>query len=382
LSIKEIFKGLKKYRLSLAIAFALGLGSFALNYHNFYVINSINTPYILSSIAQGLASLMALLFVIIFFLCQSTRRASILSRILKPDGYFLLCIYILSIMVSLLLLQTSPKNLLEVKIASMIFLSGFCLLALFPFVEFINKMVKELGIHDIIADLATLNFPEQNFKFGESIDDLDKIGPQDICSLCSDTIVETLVKELFKILNKNLSANEISIIALQKSVKLMISISEINGQQECTNITFKIVHDKIGYLIQEYAEDVVPGVQDFWDWLVKEILRILTDYHWSKECLIFLKDHYIRVFIKIPYMNKVFLKKNEKQHNTLSANKDKIKDAIMKLLKEKIISKKDIEKILEKKDYYPISGKYNVSNFNDKELDEIDKYVKSLLGIE
>jgi len=378
--IKKILsyrKDLIKYRWSFVIALALWLVSWALSHYNIY---HAYTPYILSSIAQGLASLMALLFVIIFFLCQSTRRASILSKILKPDGFFLLGIYVLSIMISLLLLQTSPKNLLELKIASIIFLSGFCLLALFPFVEFINKKIKELGIHDIIADLAILNFPEQNFKYGEAIDELYKIGPQDICSLCSDIIVETLIKELFVVLNNNLSSNEVNIIASEKSIKLIISISEICGQQDCKNNIFKTIHEKIGVLIQKHIENTYRGVRDFWNWLTEEILRILTDYKWTKDCLIFLKDFYIKVFIRI--LGITYIQSNNRvQSYGTSHIRDKIKDAIKKLLKEKSISEKDIKTTLGKKDYTHISGSYQ-HYFNNENLDKINKYVKDLLEIE
>jgi len=106
-------------------------------------VNNINANYILSSITQGLAALVALLFVIFFFLCQSTGRVSMLSQVLKPDGYFLLSIFMISIMLPLIIIKIGYTIFLVNLSISMCF---FCLLSLFPFVIVVNEITKGYGI--------------------------------------------------------------------------------------------------------------------------------------------------------------------------------------------------------------------------------------------
>jgi len=192
LSIKEIIKGLTKYRLSLEIALALGLGSFFLNYHNLYSINSINTPYILSSIAQGLASLMALLFVIIFFLCQSTGRVSILSQILNPDGYILLGTFFVSILFPLVVMRIDYiGSLVDVSIG----LATLCFVMLFPFINTMNNKIKEFGIRNYLVEIDGLRADSHKRRFNEIFEDLKRIPAKEIVNLQSISSIDFFIEK-------------------------------------------------------------------------------------------------------------------------------------------------------------------------------------------
>ncbi len=189
MSIKEIIKGLKKYRISLAIAFALGLVSWIVSYHNIY---HEYTPYILSSIAQGLASLMALLFVIIFFLCQSTGRVSILSQILNPDGYILLGVFLISILFPLIVMKISNVGILvDVSVG----LATLCFVMLFPFINTINSKVKDFGIRNYLVEIDGLRSDYHKRRFNEIFEDLKRIPAQEIVNLQSISSIEFFISK-------------------------------------------------------------------------------------------------------------------------------------------------------------------------------------------
>jgi hypothetical protein len=192
LNLKEIANGLTKYRLSLEIAFASGLGSFALNYHNLYLINSMNTPYVLSSIAQGLASLMALLFVIVFFLCQSTGSVSILSQILNPDGYIFLGVFLLSILFPLFALRIVY---IEVLADISIGLATLCFFMLFPFINTVNSKVKDSGIRNYLVEIDGLKPDYHKRRFSEIFEDLKGIPTQEIVNLLTVSSIEFFINK-------------------------------------------------------------------------------------------------------------------------------------------------------------------------------------------
>lgn len=162
-----------------------------------YISNN-NANYILSSITQGLASLVALLFVIMFFLCQSTGKVSMLSLILKDSGYFLLSIFIISIMLPLITIKIGYTVFLVDLSISMCF---FCLLSLFPFVSVVNEITKGYGISEIIAELEGVELPKDNIKYRGFIDDLRKVGPEDIIKLVPHESIDSLIKILNRSIN-------------------------------------------------------------------------------------------------------------------------------------------------------------------------------------
>ena len=157
--------------------------------------NITNANYILSSIAQGLASLVALLFVIIFFICQATNKISIFSHLLNPDGFFLLGLFVISILFPIIAIKISHNNnLVSISIS----LCSFCLYSLFPFIVFVKNTLVKFGIPELIANLGILQFPQDNFKYAEFIFEIARINPKVIVKLEPEMLIYSLIEILEK----------------------------------------------------------------------------------------------------------------------------------------------------------------------------------------
>lgn len=186
--------GLKRYSWSFGIALIVFL---ILQFAFKSAVSTTNANYILSSITQGLASLVALLFVIIFFLCQSTGRVSMLSQVLKPDGYFLLGIFVISIIFPLIIMKIGYTKYLNILVNISISLATFCLFSLFPFINSVKQAMKNFGITHNLSKLPTLNIEYQHkLKAEEIIDDLLVFEPKEIVESTPDKIVHILVQIL------------------------------------------------------------------------------------------------------------------------------------------------------------------------------------------
>lgn len=208
-----------------------------------------NARYILSSIAQGLASLLALLFVIIFFLCQTIKRISILSRILNPDGYILLTSFIVSIMLPLLMLKMEIYGIwIEISIALVL----FCLLSLIPLTNRVNLILKQFGISNTIFELMTLEFPQDNIRYMELMNDLMEVGIQDIVKLEPQFVLDPFIE----FLENNILNGKIPFSYKGAPMHILseIAISSIFLKEE-KEYFYKVIKDKINELIFRYENE-------------------------------------------------------------------------------------------------------------------------------
>lgn len=155
--------------------------------------NSTNANLIVSLTTPSLVALLALFFGIVHFFSQLTKRVSVFSFVFKTDGFFILIIYIIGIVLPLITIKVDyPEFLVNLTIS----IFAFCFLSLGPFIIALNEKRIEFGIHDIIANLPSLEFPRDTLKFEELMDDLLEIPLQKILYLDSDTIITSLITYL------------------------------------------------------------------------------------------------------------------------------------------------------------------------------------------
>lgn len=358
--MKEIFKKLFKYLLPLGLALILSLISWVLSYNN---ISKINTPYILSSIAQGFASLMALLFVIIFFLCQSTNRVSMLDQILKPDGYFLLGVFILTVLFPLFILKTVPNEFL---IDFSIFLALFCLISLFPFVGSINRNFKRFGIINILSEMINLKHQQNKIRYQEVFEDLMEISSEQIVRLESNEIVYSLVQELGNAVSK-IEGFHHKRNALRKASDLAIfSLIVYDNEEPLEYLLSNIIHNRINsaYLrgdieflniILNIFNDLLVGMEKH----KKNISKSSRDY--TKETAI--KD-------LIEYSMRLYKNQKEKDDNSMKKRLDLFEEKIIFLHNKDIF---EIEDILE------IIDKIYISDYSEDERNIYKKRITELL---
>jgi len=208
-------------------------------------VDANNANYILSSISQGFASLLALLFVIIFFLCQSTERVSMLEQILKPDGYLLLFIFIVTIIFPLIVLKIGVNDVL---ICVAIILAAFCLLALYPFLRSVNNSIKELGIISSISKIPSLNKEYRN-KLGTQkiLDDLVVFSAQKIVEVSPDEIISIFID----VLGYRIRDDFYPILKRKEYVTMLSELSSFSFiLKDNKRIIKKAIQPHYGYLLE------------------------------------------------------------------------------------------------------------------------------------
>jgi len=210
-----------------------------------YFIDDTNANYILSSIAQGLASLVALLFVIIFFICQAVNDPLVFSSLLNPDGFFLLSIYIVTILFSIINIQIDNFDFLLNICISM---SAFSLLSLFPFILVVKNLTKKFWVRNAIANLGIPKFPQENFKYGEFLSKLSRIGARDIVKMQPEIIIQSIIELLETIFRSETDApNKASSISLLADIgSFALIVKDYKG-------TFNLAKQKVASALEENA---------------------------------------------------------------------------------------------------------------------------------
>jgi len=302
-------------------------------------VSNTNANYILSSITQGLASLVALLFVIIFFLCQSTGRVSMLSQVLKPDGYFLLGIFVVSIIFPLIILKVGYTHFL---INLSISMCAFCLTSLFPFIISVNEITKKFGIRNILANLE-INKSTKN-KYIELIDDLLDITPKEILNLESDSTVTLLIDEIDSAIRRNL-------ISADKKEVVMTMLSQIGNLclKERNIECFDMVKEKVGTYLK--ANCPKTGIdhygnkrEELCNLYLRGLSELLSCVKSNEECY-----REIRLSISEILMDPLLLifdyLENGK-NGTLKKNQEKLEESMLSFSKEGKISAEEYMKAL------------------------------------
>jgi hypothetical protein len=173
MSIWKILKYMSPIVVAAIVFTILQAGSYC-------ILSNLRGEYILSSITQGFASLLALVFVIVFFICQSTGRFSTLSQILNPIGNLLIITFIGVILFPLIALKFTESIYFNILINISISSAFLCFFLLWIFVIEINVKLRHYGIRYILPKLKRLKLPEEKEKYMELITDVKEIGPQAI----------------------------------------------------------------------------------------------------------------------------------------------------------------------------------------------------------
>jgi len=348
--VKSFFKKFKKYFLWSVLPSLLLFSFLQFALKNFVILDNAN--YILSSISQGLASLIALLFVIVFFLCQSTGRVSILKQILKPDGYFLLFVFILSIIFPLIILRYGIKELLVNISISMAFL---CLALLFPFIISVNKIMINFGIQNIIAEIGSLRFPLDSKKYRLLIDDLNAIGIREVIKLKlhGDLVVSELIEELERAI-ENLEgfADKCLSFAMLANIGIY-SLTEEGGSKGHFNHVKQIVN----YTLLNNCTKINKKGRELFRISLTEISQILSklklneklDKNIRLDFSEILIESSFKIFKKIENLKNIKNKRAEKELNVLKNNQKQLEEVILSYLRREIIFNKDFELVYNKK---------------------------------
>ncbi len=211
---------------------------------------SIDANYILSSIAQGLASVIALLFVIIFFICQVTNRISMFWRLLNPDGFMLLSIFMITIIISLIGIKMgSDSFIVNLSIA----MAAFCLFSLIPFVITVRNLST---IYWIRHKIAELNFPKHplNVKMCEEfLDELSSIGAKEIVGLEIENNIYSILNFITRTLYSETNFSN-KVIAMELVVELGVYAMTKKGYVGLLKYTV----DKVGAFFSDNTIPISP----------------------------------------------------------------------------------------------------------------------------
>lgn len=371
-NIIKFLRRFKKYILPFIISLIL---FFVLHFIFTDFVGRTNSNYILSSITQGLASLVALLFVIIFFLCQSTGRVSMLSQVLKPDGYLLLGTFVVSIIFPLIILKVGYTHFL---INLSISMCAFCLASLFPFIISVNETTKKFGICNIIVKLESTELPRDNIKYGELIDDLKNIDAKQIIKLTSHELIGALIK----ILNGAIKS-EISFINQVFSMRILASIGTFSMiEKEGRTGHFYDVKQIISELLFENCSITKDKSKQLFARALAGISNVLFKLKLHEKL-----DSDIRLYFAEVLMDSSFeifnklkdIREREKGSSgkqimriisTVEENQGKLEGVILDYLRRKIILVEDFQKVY--KEYF--------APFRHKRNEGFRKYIKDLLN--
>lgn len=323
-----------------------------------------NIKYILSSIAQGLASLFALLFVIIFFLCQSTKRVSILSQFLKPDGFILLGFFTFSIILPLIIMRINYYNfLVDLSIS----VALFCLLSLIPFIMKIRATLEQFGISNIVAELNNINFSKEKIRYGELIDDLQKIGGKRILSLGPNIVVDSLIRTIEDIFLE-------SALTLQDKIYAMIILSELAAYSLILYRINRYIHDNIKdkiFVLLSFIDN-----EEFLKLGYFGIVKILSIIKSEKLLSSEVRLHYSGLIIMSLF--KVFKKREtieKKQRGVrhLLLLQENIEIAVITILQKGLLYSEDLKEALNK------HWESLINNAKEKWRGKFDEYIENLL---
>jgi len=208
-------------------------------------VDTNNRKYILSSIAQGFSSLFALLFVIMFFLCQSTDRVSMLEQVLKPDGYLLLSIFVVTILFPLIVLKIGINDIL---VSISIAVAAFCLFALYPFLKSVNNSLKKLGVISNISKIPSLNVDyRRKLETQKILDDLLVFSAQEIVEVSPDEITSIFAD----MLSSGIREKFYTINVRKKYVAMLSGLSSFSSILKDNNrIIEKVLKYHYGYMLE------------------------------------------------------------------------------------------------------------------------------------
>jgi len=259
---------MKKYIWPLLISIGIGIIIYFLTDS----VDQNNARYILSSIAQGFASLVALLFVIMFFLCQSTDRVSMLEQILKPDGYLLLSIFIVTILFPLIVLKIGIN---DVFVSVSIVVAVFCLLALYPFLKSVNNSFKKLGVISSISKIPTLNVDyRKKLETQKILDDLlvfsareiVEVSPDEIISIFADMLIPGIREEFYTIYIRK------EYVAMLSGLSAFSYILKDNKR-----IIIKVIEKHYGYMLEHNWRDSQTECEVLFKLSLDGIFKILSE---------------------------------------------------------------------------------------------------------
>jgi len=259
---------MKKYIWPLLISMVLGI--FVYLFPNSVEPNSEN--YILSSIAQGFSSLLALLFVIMFFLYQSTERVSMLEQILKPDGYLLLSIFIITILLPLIVLKIGINDIL---VCISITIAAFCLFALYTFLRSVNKSIKELGIISNISKIPSLNVDYRNkLETQKIIDDLLVFSSREIVEISPDEVISIFVD----VLGGRMQDDFYPIFKRKEYMTMLSELSSFSFiLKDNKKIIKKAIVNHYGYLLEHNWKDSQKERDVLFGLSLEGIFKILSE---------------------------------------------------------------------------------------------------------
>lgn len=332
-------------------------------------VSNINANYILSSITQGLASLVALLFVIIFFLCQSTGRVSVLDRVLKPDGYVLLGIFVGAIMFPLIVMKIGPTDVL-VNIS--ISWAAFSIISLFPFIMAVNDRMKEFGIRNILANLEINRSSESRLKYTELIDDLLEISPKEILKLETDTTIKSLITELHNAIESGL----INPHLMETSMIMMSQIGNRSFKEEAKEVHFNKIKQIIGGGLKGNCP--TPGITVYGNERKElcELYRIglselLFGIKLDKERCNEIRLSFAKIIIEPSLLIFDYLENGK--NGTLKKNQEKLEESMLSFSKEGKITAEEYIKALD-------DLKSQHTHIEDGIISKFENRLKSLLN--
>ncbi len=257
---------MKKYIWPLLIAIIVG----GIVYFLPTTVDINNRKYILSSIAQGFASLFALLFVIMFFLCQSTDRVSMLEQILKPDGYLLLSVFVVTILFPLVVLKI---GIYDILISISITVAALCLFALYPFLKSVNNSLKQLGVISNISKIPSLNVDyRKKLETQKILDDLLVFSAKEIVEVSPDEIISIFAD----MLSSGIREEFYTIHVRREYVTMLSELSVFSFiLRDNKKIIIKVIERHFGYMLEHnWRENLIEAI-DLFKLSIEGILEIL-----------------------------------------------------------------------------------------------------------
>ncbi len=177
--------------------------------------------YILSSITQGLASLFALLFVIVFFICQSTGRFSTLPHIIKePLVQILLYLFVFTIILPLVIIKIGSTHML---INFAIFFASLCLSYVIALIFYAKEKVIDFGFSNILNKLGSLKFPEDNNKLYNFTEEIKDIGVKYLVKNHQEKVITLLNRIRPQLLNISPNTDISDLINLTVDINIFTS---------------------------------------------------------------------------------------------------------------------------------------------------------------
>jgi len=321
------------------------------------VIFRTDSNYIFSSIAQGLASLIALVFVIVFFLCQITNRFSLLSEILLNAGYYLLSLFIFTIIFSLGMIKIGGN---QISVNFCISLTLLALLYLFPFMNYIMKKLAGFGINARILEMIANEQVQRDKQMDYLLDDLLKFGYEEIVNQVPEETAKLLIRRLeTKIKDKDILTDK-----KKDYLGILIKLGFLYFKKYNKKENFKIViNDTICNLI---INNWRPGRS-------REIYNVALDSLY--EALMITKKHKIEEYdidliaakFLLETLFLIFSKLEREEHSLVTKNRELLESYINKILSEKIISN----------EAFTDAWQFVKQKFIDSSPDVIQKFVQS-----